>query len=284
LTSSAPRSAGHEPPPTTQQWGRITNAEWGVYERLYGDPITMSLDTLLDEAVRPRQAIRTFGHFAIQLRPKEQPEEASGTTGKPPRPEGREAASPISDRPRGNPISFQICGERQHRCMTIFPVEEIASSLEADAQSYFGQRVYVTGAFDGPGFLFWSFEGGPDPASRSKDGRDSGLRALLAAAGAAPKVTVRVRGQFRGRNLFGDLPEETRRGSSDWVIADQGVAAWVTGRAPKGSGWSLDLDSKSESSRWLEIEGEPVARDGVVYLKAKVVSLVNGPLAPPDKP
>ena len=90
---------------------------------------------------------------------------------------------------------------------------------------------------------------------------------------------MRVRGQFRGRNLFEDLPGESRRGSSDWVIQDQGVAVWVTGKAPKGDGWSLDLDRRSESVRWVEVEGEVSARDGVVYVKAKSVSLVAGPVA-----
>jgi hypothetical protein len=63
------------------------------------------------------------------------------------------------------------------------------------------------------------------------------------------------------------------------VLQDQGVAVWVTGKAPKGEGWSLDLGSRSESVRWVEVEGEVAARDGVVYLKAKNVSLVSGPVA-----
>jgi hypothetical protein len=121
-----------------------------------------------------------------------------------------------------------------------------------------------------------------DFAKREKGGRDSGLRSVVAAAGQAGRQPVRARGQFRGRNLFGDLPPDTRRGSSDWVIADQGVALWVTGRAPKGEGWSLDLDARSESVRWVEVEGEVMARDGVVYLKASRVALVGGPLKAPE--
>lgn len=55
---------------------------------------------------------------------------------------------------------------------------------------------------------------------------------------------------------------------------------WVTGKAPRGQGWSLDLDSRSEAVRWVEVEGEASARDGVVYVKARSVSLVSGPTPP----
>ena len=51
---------------------------------------------------------------------------------------------------------------------------------------------------------------------------------------------VTVRGQFRGENLFGDLPSASRRRSADWVIKDDVFAVWVTGKKPKGPGWSLD--------------------------------------------
>lgn len=261
------------PPGTDQQWVQLTNADWGYYQRMYGDAITMSVDTLLDEpTVHKRQAIRTFGRFEI---PMNTLRGRSGTT---------TSSKPGQTAPSGSgqasTLSFNICGEAKgHRCLSIVPVREIASDLEFQADAFRSERVMVVGAFDDAGFLIWSFEVMPDSAKRAKDGRDSGLRSLVASAGAADKRSVRVRGQFRGRNLFGDLPGESRRGSSDWVIQDQGVAVWVTGKAPKGSGWSLDLDNRSESIRWVEVEGEVAARDGVVYLKAKNVSLVSGPIA-----
>ena len=261
---------------------QLTNADWGYYQRRYGDAITMSVDTLLDEASLPKaQAIRTFGTFQIPMntmRGRSGP--ASSTTGTSGGPNG--SAGQAGSQATGTPstLSFQICGEaRGHRCFTFVPVEEIATTLEFEAESFRGQRVMIVGALDDGRFLSWSFEVMPESVRRAKDARDSGLRALVAAAGGAEKRPVRVRGQFRGRNLFGDLPAETRKGQSDWVIQDQGVAVWVTGKAPKGEGWSLDLGSRSESVRWVEVEGEVEARDGVVYLKAKTVSLVGGPVA-----
>ena len=273
-------AAAPQVPATEQQWVQLTNADWGYYARMYGDAITMSVDTLLDEvSVPPRQAIRTFGRFQI---PIDTMGSRSGTSGRP----AGASGSPASDQSRQSDPgtrglrSFQICGDAKGpRCLTFVPVREIASEIEFQAEAFRGERVMIVGAFDKAGFLTWSFEVMPESAKRAKDGRESGLRALVASAGAADKQLVRVRGQFRGRNLFEDLPGESRRGSSDWVIQDQGVAVWVTGKAPKGDGWSLDLDRRSESVRWVEVEGEVSARDGVVYVKAKSVSLVAGPVA-----
>ena len=278
------------PPATEQQWVQLTNADWGYYARMYGDAVTMSVDTLLDEvSVQPRQAIRTFGQFQIaantMMGRRATSGTATGTSGRPPGASGPPASASNgpgtpSDPGTNGARMFQICGEAKgHRCLAFVPVREIASDLEFQADAFQGERVMIVGAFDKAGFLTWSFEVMPESAKRAKDGRDSGLRALVASAGAADKQSVRVRGQFRGRNLFGDLPGDTRRGSSDWVIHDQGVAVWVTGKAPKGSGWALDLDSRSESVRWVEVEGEVSAKDGVVYVKARSVSLVAGPVA-----
>lgn len=278
-------------PGSPEQWVHVTNADGGPYEKRYGQPINISACTLTDGVeAPPRQSIRMFGRFDPGNMARRHPEAAPGSTAV--------VAKPLCDTPGqtgvlrmadlGAPcerVVFSICcEERERRCVSVSPVPEIAGALEADSESYRNQRVVVVGASDGagPGFQFWDFQVMADFAKRRPDGRDSGLRALVAAAGQADKRTVRARGQFRGRNLFGDLPAHSRRGSSDWVIADQGVALWVTGKAPKGEGWSLDLDARSESVRWVEVEGEVAARDGVVYLKASRVALVGGPLGPPE--
>jgi hypothetical protein len=94
---------------------------------------------------------------------------------------------------------------------------------------------------------------------------------------------VRVLGQFRGRNLYGDLPAKSERSPLDWVIKDGGYAVWVVDKSPKGSGWSLDVTLKSDTGRWIEVTGKPETIDGVVYLRAQGVRLVKGPpSAPPE--
>jgi hypothetical protein len=94
---------------------------------------------------------------------------------------------------------------------------------------------------------------------------------------------IRVLGQFRGRNLYGDLPPKSERGPLDWVIKDGAYAVWVVGKSPKGSGWSLDVTLKSDTGRWIEVTGKPETIDGVVYLKAQGVRLAKGPPPPPPE-
>jgi len=88
---------------------------------------------------------------------------------------------------------------------------------------------------------------------------------------------VRVYGQFRGRNLFGDLPPTTARGQGDWVLKDGDTALWVVGKEPKGQGWKLDLQYRGDSKNWLDVEGKPEVENGVLYLKASKVLMSKAP-------
>lgn len=86
---------------------------------------------------------------------------------------------------------------------------------------------------------------------------------------------IRILGQFRGNNLFGDLPEDTRRKPADWVLKDGENAVWVTERPPKGKGFTLDPAYKGDTSRWVEVEGKPEVVNGVLYLRATQVFLAQ---------
>lgn len=88
---------------------------------------------------------------------------------------------------------------------------------------------------------------------------------------------TRVYGQFRGHNLFGDLPAGSARSKEDWVLKDGDTAIWVQGKAPKGDGWKLDLEYKGDSKNWLDVEGKPEVLNGVVYLKASKVLMSRAP-------
>ena len=107
------------------------------------------------------------------------------------------------------------------------------------------------------------------------------LEALVFNPGPLVNRKVRVLGQFRGRNLYGDLPARSERSPLDWVIKDGAYAVWVVGKSPKGSGWSLDVTLKSDTGRWMEVTGKPETIDGIVYLKAQGVRLAKGPPPPP---
>jgi hypothetical protein len=117
-------------------------------------------------------------------------------------------------------------------------------------------------------------------AIRDPEGGENG-KATEASAGMErlPGKTTRILGQFRGRNLFGDLPAGSARGKDDWVLKDGETAMWVMGKAPKGDGWKLDLDYKGDSKTWLEVEGKLETVNGITYLKASRVV----PRKAPDK-
>jgi hypothetical protein len=86
---------------------------------------------------------------------------------------------------------------------------------------------------------------------------------------------VRVVGRFRGRNLFGDLPRSSQRDGSDWVLQDEAQSVWVTGRAPRGNGWSLDPMDRNDTLRWLVVEGKLEVVSDVAYLRASKVELAS---------
>jgi hypothetical protein len=111
----------------------------------------------------------------------------------------------------------------------------------------------------------------------------SSIGDALASPAAKAGKSVRVVGRFRGANLFGDLPADTRRAPGDWVLQDGDLALWVTGRPPKGRGFDLDPGNKLDTGRWLEVEGKFEATGPVAYLKASRVQLVARPGPPPDE-
>jgi hypothetical protein len=66
---------------------------------------------------------------------------------------------------------------------------------------------------------------------------------------------VTVTGRFRGRNLYGDLPEAPGKSRWDFIIQSADAAVWVTGRRPRGDGFDLNVDNRVDTGRWLEVVG-----------------------------
>ena len=117
-------------------------------------------------------------------------------------------------------------------------------------------------------------EGGKDPGASL-----STVAALLAnpppTTGKRPSVVIV--GLFRGGNLYGDLPASSQRKPSDWVLKEGSRAFWVTGKEPKGKGFSLDPRYQGDTVRWLEVEGKPEVVGGVLYLHASQLRLAKAP-------
>lgn len=81
---------------------------------------------------------------------------------------------------------------------------------------------------------------------------------------------VTVEGQFRGRNLYGDLPQAPSGvdARKEFVIRSADAAIWVTGKQPKGHGFTFDIMSKLDTQRWLSVSGTVKWDQGLVSIVA----------------
>lgn len=120
-------------------------------------------------------------------------------------------------------------------------------------------------------------EGRPGSGTGGAVGSGSAAALLANPPARGRKQSVVLRGQFRGRNLFGELPASSRRRPTDWVLKDGETALWVTGKEPRGKGWTLDPDYEGDAVRWLEVTGTAEVVDGVLYLEASRIELVKPP-------
>jgi hypothetical protein len=93
--------------------------------------------------------------------------------------------------------------------------------------------------------------------------------------------TVTVVGNFRGRNLFGDLPDAPQKGRYDFVIRNAEGAVWVTGVRPRGRGFDLDVDRRLDSNRWVEVTGSVVHDRGLVRVEGTRIAAATAPTEAP---
>ena len=82
---------------------------------------------------------------------------------------------------------------------------------------------------------------------------------------------VTMQGQFRGRNLFGDQPQAPPGGDGrkEFVLRSADAALWVTGKVPKGRGFTFDIASRLDTRRWLEVSGVVKEDRGLVWIVAE---------------
>ena len=71
---------------------------------------------------------------------------------------------------------------------------------------------------------------------------------------------MKVTGQFRGRNLYGDVPQGPGLSQWDFVLRGADSAVWVTGLRPRGRGFNLDIGARVDTGTWLETTG--IVREG----------------------
>jgi hypothetical protein len=105
---------------------------------------------------------------------------------------------------------------------------------------------------------------------------------------------VTITGQYSGRNLMGDLPDAPNKSRYDFVLRSADAAIWVSNMRPKirdtnGKEFELALDSRIDSSRWLQVKGTIRQARGLLWLDAEAGSLAVAkppaePVATEDEP
>lgn len=113
--------------------------------------------------------------------------------------------------------------------------------------------------------------------SSSEPPRAATVRAIALTPHHFAEQAVKVIGRFRGRNLYGDLPQALAKGKWDFVIQSADASVWVTGVRPRGDGFDLDPGKRVDTGRWVEVSGV-VKHDGVTtYIEATAISLAAEP-------
>jgi hypothetical protein len=108
------------------------------------------------------------------------------------------------------------------------------------------------------------------------------IRALALAPDNYIGKGVTVTGRFRGANLFADLPTSAgTKGRWDFVLQSADAAIWVSGVRPRGKGFDLDVNSRMDTGRWLQVAGT-LRRDGpLAWIEANSLVAANAPADTP---
>ena len=84
---------------------------------------------------------------------------------------------------------------------------------------------------------------------------------------------VQVVGRFKGRNLYGDLPQALGKTKWDFVLQSAEGAVWVTGMRPRGKGFDLDPGARVDTGKWLEVTGTVERHGTLTYIQATALEL-----------
>jgi hypothetical protein len=182
----------------------------------------------------------------------------------------------------GDPAAYRL-SDGDH-VLAVVPETELAVFIQPQVAAWKDQEVELVGLFrrseevrpGSAGHLLSFWACAADRYSTFDEGKRTTVAALLATPAASLGETVRVVGKFRGRNLFGDLPRQSKP-PGEWVIKDDRYAIWVTGKPQTDTGFTLDPGAPGDTSSWLEVVGKPVVRGGRVTLQAQRVAVVAAP-------
>jgi hypothetical protein len=108
------------------------------------------------------------------------------------------------------------------------------------------------------------------------------IRALALAPDRYVGKGITVVGRFRGANLFADLPMGAgTKGRWDFVLQSADAAVWVSGVRPRGKGFDLDVNARSDTGKWLQLAGT-LRRDGPLpWIEATSIAAAAAPTDTP---
>jgi len=99
------------------------------------------------------------------------------------------------------------------------------------------------------------------------------IRSIVLFPGRYTGQTVTITGQFGGRNLLGELPDSPARSRYDFVLRSADAAIWVTNMRPRGRDFELSLDTRIDTSRWVEVSGTVQQGRGLIWMDGTPNSL-----------
>ncbi|MFN8058223.1 MAG: Ig-like domain-containing protein [Vicinamibacterales bacterium] len=119
-----------------------------------------------------------------------------------------------------------------------------------------------------------------DTVEEPREGSTPSLRAIALDPERYANENVTIVGRFRGRNLFGDVPDSPGQSQWDFVLQSADAALWVTGVRPKGKGFDLRLDNRIDTGKWLKVTGTVKTDRVKVWVAARTVEIGDAPQEP----
>ena len=107
------------------------------------------------------------------------------------------------------------------------------------------------------------------------------LRALALEPWRFEGQKVTVVGQFRGRNLLGDLPASPAKGRYDFVLRSADGSVWVTGLRPRARNVELSVDARVDTGRWVQVTGTVARERGLVMIEGMTFAEASPPEVTP---
>jgi hypothetical protein len=128
-----------------------------------------------------------------------------------------------------------------------------------------------------PGEELMLLLGGTAPPPAAASAANPPLRSVVMEPARFEGQKVEVIGRFRGRNLFGDLPEAPASNRFQFVLRSADAALWVMGLQPKGKNFNFDPGKRIDTGRWVKVHGTVRSAKGLVWLEGTSLDLAPAP-------